>query len=173
MQTEPPATLPNTAAVATEATPETYPIERRRPGRAAFTNPHLIALLRRRVPANPIEARNADAGASARRPAYDIPKPALADPPEQESERGQLAAPRGIGIGLLIAVPLWASIVALGWCGMVADRVLTQNSPLRAEQRGEVADESQDDRYRPSQPKGALIQPQQAPHLMEYARPSQ
>lgn len=51
MHPEPPATVPNTSSVATEASPPTHPIERHRPGRVAYTNPHLIARLRHHVPA--------------------------------------------------------------------------------------------------------------------------
>jgi hypothetical protein len=154
MHAEPPAVLPNTSEVTTEATPQTQPIERRRPGRVAYANPHLIALLRRHPPADPVEKSDAKADANAQRPAYDLSRAAFADRPEQEGERGRLAAPRGIGIGVLLAVPLWASIVALGWCGMVADRQLTQDSPSPGEQQGEVANQSQEDRHSPSRPKG-------------------
>lgn len=124
MHAEPPATLPNTSAVTTDATSQTQPIERRRPGRVAYANPHLIALLRRHAPADPVETPDASADARARRPAYDFPKPAFVElpaakptpgAPDDEDKPDQFAATRGISIGLLIAVPLWAGIVAFGW----------------------------------------------------------
>lgn len=125
MHAEPPATWPNTSAVATEAILQTHPIDRRRPGRAAYINAHLIALLRRHAPADPVETPDANAAANARRLVCGFPKPAFVDlptakptseaPQGQGEEPDQLAAARGIGIGVLIAIPLWAGIVALGW----------------------------------------------------------
>jgi hypothetical protein len=122
MHPEPPAMLPNTSEVTAESTSQTQPIERRRPGRVAYTNPHLIALLRRHSPAGPVERSDATADANARRPAYDFPKPAFVQLPAAKGmpeapgdEPDQFAATRGISIGLLIAVPLWAGIVAFGW----------------------------------------------------------
>jgi hypothetical protein len=96
MHPEPPATLPNTSAIATEATPQTHPIERRRPGRVAYTNPHLIALLRRRVPANPMETPDSDVDANARRLVYDFPKPAFAELPAATASSPELAEVRAI-----------------------------------------------------------------------------
>jgi hypothetical protein len=70
------------------ATVTTLPFgERRRPGRREYTNPALIALLRApSAPPNAVE---------------------LADDP--------LVTARGIGVGLLLAIPAWAGIGILVW----------------------------------------------------------
>ena len=70
------------------ATVTTLPFgERRRPGRIEYTNPALIALLR--APSAPPETEE------------------LADNP--------LATARGIGVGLLLAIPAWAGLGILVW----------------------------------------------------------
>jgi hypothetical protein len=61
--------------------------ERRRPGRVEYTNPALVALLR---------------GPSARPDTIEI-----ADNP--------LSTARGIGVGVLLAIPAWAGIAVLVW----------------------------------------------------------
>lgn len=78
-----------------DAGPDAAPlVERRRPGRVAYANSHLIDLMRR--------------------PATDAePQPlSLA---EQVEDPDNLVAARGIALGILMAVPLWLVIVLLGW----------------------------------------------------------
>ena len=68
--------------------------DRRRPGRSDQASPHLIALLR-----NP-EAANIPA-----------PSPGEVDAPPLGSD--DLASARGIVVGLVLSVPLWAGIVGV------------------------------------------------------------
>lgn len=77
--------------------------ERRRPGRASYTNPFLIALLRQ--PAPP------DAGS--RR----APTPTADDAADQlsESEPDGLAAARGIGLAAIVGAALWAGVAIGLW----------------------------------------------------------
>jgi hypothetical protein len=61
--------------------------ERRRPGRVEYTNPALVALLRA--------------------PSAEPDTTEIADDP--------LAPARGIGVGVLLAIPAWAGIAVLVW----------------------------------------------------------
>jgi hypothetical protein len=72
-------------------------VERRRPGRIEFTNPHVVALLRDAAGIEPAESAE------------------LSGPVEDLDDRDNLAPAKGILTGLLLALPLWALIGAGAW----------------------------------------------------------
>jgi hypothetical protein len=76
---------------ATDLAIEQPAADRRRPGRIAHSNPHLIAMLRRRTPS---DTKNAPA-------AVDIASDTAVD---------GLAAARGIGLAILIGAAFWAAV---------------------------------------------------------------
>jgi len=69
--------------------------DRRRPHRSKHASPHLIPLLRRVSPAN-------------------SPAPLLENE-DADSVDDDLATARGFGVGLLLAVPVWAIIGGVIW----------------------------------------------------------
>lgn len=105
------APAPGEAAISADAD-RAVKVDRRRPGRVQYTNPTLIALLRRPkssdVPASVLADADADADDIAR---VDVPGPEW----EQEDDSDDFAPSRGIMLGLLISAPFWAAIAALCW----------------------------------------------------------
>jgi len=79
-------------------------LDRRRPGRPSDASSHLVPLLRFRPGQDDMEARDYDALAA----------------PDHGIDRAEddLRGARGIAFGLLLAVPLWAALVGLGWFGL-------------------------------------------------------
>jgi hypothetical protein len=76
-------------------------VERRRPGRVEYTNPHVVALLREPT------ALDLDAPPDISGPFQDL---STADDASDD-----LAPAKGILAGLLLALPLWALIGAGAW----------------------------------------------------------
>jgi hypothetical protein len=76
-------------------------IERRRPGRIEYSNPHVIALMR--------DPTTLDPAAPA-----DVPGP-FHDPDTPADDGDGLAPAKGILAGLVLALPLWALIGAGAW----------------------------------------------------------
>jgi hypothetical protein len=75
-------------------------VERRRPGRVEFTNPHVIALLRE---------------PTAFDPAVSVEISGVEDLSTADDDSDNLAPAKGILAGLLLALPLWALIGAGAW----------------------------------------------------------
>ena len=64
--------------------------ERRRPGRAKFTNPHLIALLRRETPIGDIS-----------------------DAPDETVGRDDLGTAKGIMLAVALSATIWGAVVLI------------------------------------------------------------
>ena len=84
-----------------ETTPTQTLIERRRPGRVAYTNPHVVALMRAPTALDP--ATSAEVSA----PFEDLGT--------EHDDSDNLAPAKGILAGLVLALPLWALIGAGAW----------------------------------------------------------
>lgn len=85
-------------------------VDRRRPGRVGYTNPALLALLRR--------PKTSDAAAPvlAEVAADDVAHTGVPGPDwEQGNDSDDLAPFRGIMFGLLAVIPFWAGIARLCW----------------------------------------------------------
>ncbi len=96
-------------AASADADP-TVSADRRRPGRVRYTNPALIAVLRR--PESPNGAGPVLTDADADDIAHvDVPGPEW----EREDDSDDLAPGRGIVLGLLVSALFWAGIAALCW----------------------------------------------------------
>jgi len=75
-------------------------VERRRPGRVEFINPHVIALLRNPTTGDP------DTSAEFSEPLEDL---------GTSEDNDNLAPAKGILAGVLLALPFWALIGAGAW----------------------------------------------------------
>lgn len=91
---------PGSPDVESQTTVEEPLVERRRPGRIEYSNPHVIALMR--------APTTIDSGAVEISTSFDH-----ADTEAEDSDN--LAPAKGILTGLLLALPLWALIGAGAW----------------------------------------------------------
>lgn len=106
---EEPAVLLSKAEPSRDKAPAVlFPRERRRPGRSDHRNPHLIALLRQ-------PAAGSGPPASCVIPDVILTDGLAGRPALHENGADHRSAAPGIGLGLLVAAPVWAAIVALGW----------------------------------------------------------
>ena len=87
-ETQQPPLMDSSANPTPLQSPSLASTDRRRPGRGDYSNPALVELLR---------------------------APSGIKPAEQEEVRDDLAAPKGILLGLLIVIPFWAIVGFLVW----------------------------------------------------------
>jgi len=92
---------PGSPGAEDQTTPTQTLVERRRPGRVEFTNPHVVAMLRDPTALDPAAAA-------------EISGP-VEDLGTTSDGYDSLASARGIVTGVLLALPLWALIGAGAW----------------------------------------------------------